>query len=85
MEKEISATPISEAESKFDIENAITLASDSLKHLGLKNKIKPLKVSLDGELYVVELSLQNKTAKVLVNTKTKEVKEYEIQELNSNY
>jgi hypothetical protein len=47
--------------------------------------MQPLKVSLDGELYVVELSLQNKTAKVLVNTKTKEVKEYEIQELNSNY
>ena len=85
LEKVISATPISEAESKFDIENAITLASDSLRHLGLKNKIKPLKVSLDGELYVVELSLQNKTAKVLVNTKTKEVKEYEIQDLTSNY
>ena len=85
LEKEISATPISEAESKFEVENAIALATDSLKHLGLKNKIQPLKVSLDGELYVVELSLQNKTAKVLVNTKTKEVKEYEIQELNSNY
>ena len=85
LEKETSATPISEAESKFDIENAITLATDSLRHLGLKNKIKPLKVSLDGELYVVELSLQNKTAKVLVNAKTKEVKEYEIQDLTSNY
>ncbi len=85
LEKVTSATPISEAESKFDIENAITLASDSLRHLGLKNKIKPLKVSLDGELYVVELSLQNKTAKVLVNAKTKEVKEYEIQDLTSNY
>ncbi len=85
LEKEINATPISEAESKFDVENAIALATDLLKHLGLKNKIQPLKVSLDGELYVVELSLQNKTAKVLVNAKTKEVKEYEIQELNSNY
>jgi len=85
LEKEISAPPILEAESKFEVENAITLATDSLKHLGLKNKMQPLKVSLDGELYVVELSLQNKTAKVLVNTKTKEVKEYEIQELNSNY
>jgi uncharacterized protein YqgV (UPF0045/DUF77 family) len=67
------------------VENAIALAIDSLKHLGLKNKMQPLKVSLDGELHVVELNLQNKTAKVLVNTKTKEVKEYEIQELNSSY
>jgi len=85
LEKEISATPISETEPKFEVENAIALATDALKHLGLKDKIQPLKVSLDGELHVVELSLQNKTAKVLVNTKTKEVKEYEIQELNSNY
>jgi hypothetical protein len=85
LEKEISATPISEAPSKFDVENAITLAIDSLKRLGLKNKIQPLKVSLDGEFYMVELSLQDKTARVRVNTKTKEVKEYEIQELNSSY
>ena len=84
-EKEISATPISEAQSKFDVENAITLAIDSLKRLGLKNKIQPLKVSSDGEFYMVELSLQDKTARVRVNTNTKEVKEYEIQELNSNY
>jgi len=85
LEKESSVTPVPEAESKFEVENAIALAIDSLKHLGLKNKMQPLKVSLDGELHVVELNLQNKTAKVLVNTKTKEVKEYEIQELNSSY
>jgi hypothetical protein len=85
LEKEVSATPISEAESRFDVENAIALAIDSMKRLGLKNKIEPLKVLADGELYVVELSLQNKTATVRINTKTKEVKEYEIQELNSNY
>ena len=84
-EKEMAATPLLEAESKFEVDDAIVLATDSLKRLGVKNKIHPLKVSLDGELYVVELNLQDKTAKVLVNTKTKEVKEYEIQELNSNY
>jgi len=84
-EKEIATTPILEAESKFEVDDAIALATDSLKRLGVKNKIHPLKASLDGELYAVELNLQDKTAKVLVNTKTKEVKEYEIQELNSNY
>ncbi len=72
-------------QSKFDVENAITLAIDSLKRLGFKNKIQPLKVSLDGEFYMVELSLQDKTAKVWINTKTKEVKEYEIQQLDANY
>ena len=85
LEKEITATPVSEAGSKFEVENAIALAIDSLKNLGIKNKMQPLKVSLDGELHVVELNLQNKTAKVVVNAKTKEVKEYEIQELNSSY
>jgi hypothetical protein len=84
-EKEISAPPISEADSKFDVNNAITLATDLLKRLGFKNKIEPLKVSQDGELHVVDLSVENKVAKVVINTKTKEVKEYEIQELNSGY
>jgi hypothetical protein len=85
LEKEISAPPISEADSKFNVNNAITLATDLLKRLGFKNKIQPLKVSQDGELYVVDLSVENKVAKVVINTKTKEVKEYEIQELNSSY
>jgi hypothetical protein len=85
LEKEISAPPISEADSKFEVNNAITLATDLLKRLGFKNKIEPLKVSQDGELHVVDLSVENKVAKVVINTKTKEVKEYEIQELNSSY
>jgi hypothetical protein len=47
--------------------------------------MQPLKVSPEGELCIVELRLENKTAKVWINTKTKEVKEYEIQQLDSNY
>ena len=39
-----------------------------------------MKVSLDGELYIVEMVLQKKTAKVQINSSTKEVKEYEFQE-----
>jgi hypothetical protein len=85
LNKEIIAPSISEVELKGDLENATTLAIDSLKRLGFKNKIQPLKVTTDGEFYMVELSLQNKTAKMRINTKTKEVKEYDIQELNSNY
>ncbi len=81
-EQEENAPVVSTVESMFESEKAMTLATDSLRRLGFKNKIMPLKVSSDGELYSVELNLQNKTAKVLVDTKMKEVKEYEIQELN---
>jgi hypothetical protein len=73
---------ISSFEPVFGSEKAMTLATDSLRRLGFKNKIMPLKVTSEGELFSVELNLQNKTAKVLVDTKMKEVKEYEIQEAN---
>jgi hypothetical protein len=80
--KQENAPVVSTVESMFESEKAMTLATDSLRRLGFKNKIMPLKVTSEGELYSVELNLQNKTAKVLVDTKMKEVKEYEIQELN---
>jgi hypothetical protein len=34
----------------------------------------PMKVSLDGELYVVEMMLQKLSAKVQINSKTKEIR-----------
>jgi hypothetical protein len=39
-----------------------------------------MKVSLDGELYIVEMMFQKLRAKVQINSKTKEIKEYELQE-----
>jgi len=66
----------------FEAEIALFLATDLLKRLGFKNKITPVKVVPEGESYIVELSLQDRIAKVIVNTKTKEVKEYDIQESN---
>ena len=65
---------------KFDAENATSMTIDFLKRLGYKGNWLPLKVSLDGELYVVEMSLQKKTAKVQINSATKDIKEYEFQE-----
>jgi hypothetical protein len=48
--------------------------------LGYEQGQFPTKVYLDGENNVVELSLQKGTARVQINTKTGEVKEYEVQE-----
>lgn len=66
--------------SRFDAENATALTADFLKRLGYKGNWLPMKVSLDGELYVVEMMFQKLSAKVQINYKTKEIKEYEFQE-----
>ena len=66
--------------SRVDAENATSLTADFLKRLGYKGSWLPMKVSLDGELYVVEMMFQKLTAKVQINSKTKEIKEYELQE-----
>jgi hypothetical protein len=66
--------------SRFDAESATSMTTDFLGRLGYKGKWLPLKVSLDGELYVVEMALQKKTAKVQINSSTKDIKEYEFQE-----
>ena len=66
--------------SRFDAENATAMTADFLKRLGYKGIWLPMKVSLDGELYIVEMMFQKLTAKVQINSKTKEIKEYELQE-----
>ena len=63
----------------FDAENATSMTADFLKRLGYKQSFRPMKVSLDGELYIVEMMFQTLSAKVQINSKTKEIKEYEFQ------
>lgn len=76
-----TASPeISPEISRFDAENATSLTADFLKRLGYKETWKPMKVSLDGELYIVEMMFQKLSAKVQINSKTKEIKEYEFQQ-----
>jgi len=65
--------------STFDAENATAMTVDFLKRLGYKQIWQPMKVSLDGELYIVEMMFQTLSAKVQINSKTKEIKEYEFQ------
>ena len=66
--------------SRFDAENATQMTADFLRRLGYKGSWLPMKVSLDGELYVVEMLFQKLSAKVQINSQTKEIKEYEFQE-----
>ena len=60
-------------------ENVTSIAIDFLKTLGNKRSIKPKKVSLQGQMYTVELEIGNdKTAVVQIEMQTREIKEYEI-------
>jgi hypothetical protein len=78
MESVASPAPeVSPGISKFDAENATALTADFLKRLGYKSAWLPMKVTLDGELYVVEMSSEGKTAKVQINSGSKEIREYE--------
>jgi len=70
----------SEETVRLNAEWATSLAEDFLKRLGYKRGLLPKKVSLAGEKYVVEVELKKRTAKVQIDTKTREIKEYEIQE-----
>jgi hypothetical protein len=75
-----SAQPeVSPEISRFDAENATALTADFLKRLGYKGSWVPMKVSLDGELYIVEMSSPKLSTKVQINSKSKEIKEYEFQ------
>lgn len=66
--------------SRFDAENATSMTADFLKRLGYTRSWQPMKVALDGELYIVEMISQKLTAKVQINSKTKEIKEYEFEQ-----
>jgi hypothetical protein len=78
MEAAVNPGPeVSSGISKFDAENATALTADFLKRLGYKGVWTPLKVTLDGELYVVEMSSEGKTVKVQINSGSKEIREYE--------
>lgn len=65
--------------SRFDAESATAMTADFLRRLGYEGSWLPMKVSLDGELYVVEMMFQKLSAKVQINSKTKEIREYEFQ------
>ena len=74
------STATGEEVSRFDAENATSQTIAFLKRLGYKQSWQPMKVSMDGEVYIVEMAFQKLNAKVQIDSKTKEVKEYELTE-----
>jgi len=59
-------------------EQVTSIATNFLERLGHKS-LKPTKVTLEQEAYLVEVELKKKTAKVKIDATTEEIKEYEIE------
>jgi hypothetical protein len=68
---------------RFNAENVTNVATDFMTRLGYKQSNFPTKMYLDGETDVVELQLPEGTARVQIDSRTREVKAYEIQEEES--
>ena len=66
-------------EKELNAEIVTTMAADFLKRIGHKGGLKPKRVSLEGDLYTVEVELKRFTATVKVDVRSREIKEYDVQ------
>jgi hypothetical protein len=65
----------------LNAEEVTLIATNFLRRLGNKSGLKPIKASLQGERYIVEVGLKNKIATVQVDATNEEIKEYEIKNI----
>jgi hypothetical protein len=64
---------------KLNAEVVTTMTTAFLKRLGHKGGLKPKRVSLEGEVYTVEVDTKKFTAVVRIGAETREIKEYDVQ------
>jgi hypothetical protein len=64
---------------ELNAEAVTTIATSFLKRIGHKGGLKPKRVSLEEEIYTVEVEMKKLMALVQVDFKTHEIKAYEIQ------
>ena len=70
-----------EEETKLlNAEDVTLIATSFLKRLGNKQGLKPIKASLEEDVYVVEVGLIKKIATVQIDASTEQIKEYEIKD-----
>ncbi len=80
-EEEASYYDEEEGETQLlNAEEVTLIATRFLRRLGNKHGLKPIKASLQGERYVVEVGLKKKVATVQIDAINEEIKEYEIKE-----
>jgi len=64
---------------ELNAESVTAIATSFLKRIGHKGHLKPKRVSLEEEVYTVEVEMKKLSAIVQVDAKTHEIKAYEIQ------
>ncbi len=70
-----------EEETKLlNAEQVTVLATSFLKRMGNSQGLKPIKASLEDDVYIVEVGLPKKIATVQIDAATENIKEYEIKE-----
>jgi hypothetical protein len=62
----------------LNAEEVTLIATEFLKRLGHKWRLKPIKASLQEEKYVVDVGLKKQTATVEIDAKNEEILQYEI-------
>jgi len=74
------ATPQSKEQVKeLNAETVTAMVAGFLKRIGHKGGLKPKRVSLEGEVYTVEVEMKKFSATVKVDKTIQEIKEYDIQ------
>lgn len=63
----------------LNAETVTAIATGFLKRIGNKGGLKPKRVSLEENIYTVEVEMKKFNATVKVDAETHEIKEYEIQ------
>jgi hypothetical protein len=63
----------------LNAENVTNIALSFLKRIGNKTGLKPKRVTLEENLYVVEIEMKKLSAVVRVDSETHEIRGYEIQ------
>jgi hypothetical protein len=72
-------TSAASTQKKMNAEVVTTMTTAFLKRLGHKSGLKPKRVSLEGDVYTVEVDTKKFTAVVRIGAETREIKEYDVQ------
>ncbi len=65
---------------KLNAERVTGGATSYLKRIGHKGSLKPKRVALEGGIYTVEVEMKKSTALLRIDSETREITEYEIQQ-----
>jgi hypothetical protein len=66
-------------EKELNAEAVTSMSASFLKRIGHKGSLKPKRVSVEGDLYTVEVEMKQFTATVKVDSTTRQIKEYDVQ------